>query len=135
MPILAAVFILISLSAIGLPGLNNFAGEFLILLGAFQTQTVFAAIALIGVVLIAVYMLWVIQRIFFGKQKGGEAERVRDLGFREYMILIPCIALVVVIGLRPQFILSRLQKPAKVFVELTKRVEMIIPASEYENNR
>ncbi len=135
MPILASIFILMTLSAIGLPGLNNFAGEFLILLGAFQTKTIFASIALIGVILVAVYMLWLIQRVFFGKQRNAETERVRGIDFRECMILIPLIALVILIGLRPQFILSRLWKPAKAFVELTKRVEMIIPASEYEKDR
>ena len=89
MPVFSVFFVLAALSSIGLPGLNGFVGEFTILLGAFQSQPVFAVLATAGVVLAAVYMLWMLQRVLFG----GEASRVNrmlpDLGVREWVVDIP----------------------------------------------
>ena len=67
MPMFAAFFLVVSLSSIGLPGLNGFVGEFLVLLGAFQTIPIFAIIGALGVILAAVYMLWMYQRVMFGE--------------------------------------------------------------------
>lgn len=127
-PALAVFFMMISFSYIGLPGLNNFAGSFLILLGGFQTRTVFAGIALLGYVLVAAGVLWMIRRIFFGRCGLSEDRAPCDLRFREYLVLVPIIAIVVIVGIWPQALIFKVAKPARVFVELSKRVEMIIPA-------
>ncbi|MFH0799557.1 MAG: NADH-quinone oxidoreductase subunit M [Pseudomonadota bacterium] len=128
-PALAAVFIFMVLSSMGLPGLNNFAGEFLVLLGSFQTRTVFSAIAILGVILVAIYMLWAVARVFFGPLKNEEERRMPDLCAREYATLVPLIALIIMIGVWPEFLLTKIWRPAQVFVKLSKRVEMIVPAS------
>jgi NADH-quinone oxidoreductase subunit M len=125
LPLLTFFMVLFTLSSIGLPGLNGFAGEFLLLLGTFQRAfaespadvlvqyRVIAVAAVSGVVLGAWYMLWLVQRVFFGPLKephhdGGHAP-VRDLSFREVMALAPLAVFVVWIGLHPQFFLSRMQ--------------------------
>lgn len=128
LPLLAAAFIFMGLSSIGLPGLNNFAGEFLILLGAFQTRTVFAAVSILGVVLGAVYVLWAVARVFFGPLKHEEERKLPDLSVREVVVLLPLAALIVLIGVWPQSLLTKAHRSAAAFVSLSKRVEMIIPA-------
>jgi len=131
MPMLAAFFIAMSFSYIGIPGLNNFVGEFLIFIGSFQTRTVFASIALAGIIVMAITMLWLIHRVFFGKGIDDD-RRVSDLGFREYLVLVPILAGVLITGICPQSILSKVWKPAAAFVQLSKRVEMTIPVKTVE---
>lgn len=128
LPRIAAVFLFMALSSIGLPGLNNFPGEFLILLGSFQTRTLWAAAAIAGVVLSAVSMLWATGRVFFGSLKHEEERRLPDLSLREGVVLLPIIALVILIGVWPQGLLAKVWKPADAFIALAKRVEMIVPA-------
>lgn len=123
-PVLAAAFILISLSSIGLPGLNNFVGEFLILLGSFQTKTAYAAVSISGVVIAAVYMLWTVQRVFFGRLKDEEALKTPDLSVREYWVLIPIIIFVFIIGVWPKPWISTIEKSTNAFLHLSKRVEI-----------
>lgn len=129
-PALATFFVFMTFSSVGLPGLNNFVGELLILLGSFQTRTVYSAIAISGVVLGAVYMLWAVMRVFFGPLKHEEERRLRDLIPREYVVLIPLVILIVAIGVWPEGLLSKVWNSADVFVKLSKRVEMIVPAGE-----
>ncbi len=122
-PKLAALFVLFTLSSIGLPGLNGFAGEFLILLGMFQraftgvdaswalVYRILAVLAVCGVVLGAWYMLWLVQRVFFGPLKAPshapDQPPVRDLSAREAAALAPLVLLMFWIGLAPQFFLER----------------------------
>jgi len=98
MPVMAVIFMIITLSSIGLPGLNGFVGEILILQGAFLHNTTFGIFAASGMILSAVYMLWMYQRVFFGKINRDENRNVSDLNFREKLILIPIIILVVWMG-------------------------------------
>ncbi|MBM3216517.1 NADH-quinone oxidoreductase subunit M [Candidatus Poribacteria bacterium] len=104
MPAYAAFFIIVTLSSIGLPGLNGFVGEFLILLGTFMTEgrAWFAVLAATGVILAAVYMLWMVQRVFFGKVVHPENESLRDLSFREIIVLLPIVLMAFVIGFFPK---------------------------------
>lgn len=127
-PIYAAVFILISLSSIGLPGLNNFVGEFLILLGSFQTQTIYAAVSLSGVIIAAVYMLWAVERMFFGQLKKEDYLKLPDLRVREYWVLAPLILFVFLIGVWPRPWLGTIEKSTDMFLKLSKRVEITVPA-------
>jgi NADH-quinone oxidoreductase subunit M len=119
-PWLAFFLVLFTFSSIGVPGLNGFAGEFLILLGMFQrawaeapaawaTQfLVISVLAVSGVVLGAWYMLWLVQRVMFGPLKEPKTEHpVSDLSFREILALAPLAVFIVWIGLRPGDFLSR----------------------------
>ena len=89
-PLMAAFFTVVMLSSIGLPGLNGFVGEFLILLGTFTAHRWWAVIATIGVVLAALYLLWAYQRVFHGPVEKENAE-VADLKTKETLVLLPLL--------------------------------------------
>jgi NADH-quinone oxidoreductase subunit M len=107
-PLLAGVFTVVMLSSIGLPGLNNFVGEFLILLGAFTAHRWWAVVATVGVILAALYMLWAYQRVFHGKAEGENAE-MPDLKFREGLLLVPFLAGIVFLGVYPKPVIERME--------------------------
>ena len=109
MPQFTFFFLLTTFASIGLPGLNGFVGEFLILLGAFKAAPVFAVLASLGVVLGAVYMLWMVQRVFFGAVTHEENRGLRDLLPREWLLLLPLAALMLWIGLYPKPFLARIE--------------------------
>jgi NADH-quinone oxidoreductase subunit M len=100
-PAFSALFLVVSLSSLGLPGLNGFVGEFLILLGAFQVNGWLAAIATTGIIFAAVYLLWMYQRVVFGEIRHEENRALRDLGLREWAILVPVLVFIVWIGVYP----------------------------------
>ena len=109
-PLYASIFLVVMLSSIGLPGLNGFVGEFLILLGTFKANPWAGALAVSGVVLGAVYMLWMYQRVIFGPIKNEENTKLVDLSRREVAIFVPLLALMLFMGLYPQPLLTRMEK-------------------------
>ncbi len=102
MPKFAVCFMILTLSSIGLPGMNGFVGEFLILLGMFQVNKMYAAGAALGVILAACYMLWMFQRVMFMQSNNPENEKLTDLDLREKILIAPMIVLVFWIGLYPK---------------------------------
>ncbi len=102
MPLYATVLIVVTLSSIGLPGLNGFVGEFLILLGAFKEWRLHAILACGGVVLGAVYMLWMVERVLWGPIRHEANRKVRDLNARELLAFAPLLVLIVVMGVYPK---------------------------------
>src|SRR5881296_2480806 len=100
-PAFSALFLVVTLSSLGLPGLNGFVGEFLILLGAFQRNPWMAALATTGIIFAAVYMLWMYQRVVFGEVTRDANRRLADLTTREWAVLVPVVALIVWIGVYP----------------------------------
>ena len=116
MPIYAAVFMIMTMSSIGLPTLNGFIGEFLILQGAFTANIWWAVAAGSGVVLGAAYMLWLYQRTMFGKIENPKNENLADLNFREFMTFAPLIILAVWIGIYPTPFLERLDPTVKTVI-------------------
>ncbi|MCH8291241.1 NADH-quinone oxidoreductase subunit M [Candidatus Poribacteria bacterium] len=113
MPIFATFFLIVTLSSIGLPGLNGFIGEFMILLGSFisgEFSIVYAIIATTGVILAAVYMLWMFQRVMFGELDNPKNQVLKDLNLREIVVLIPIVIFIVWIGVYPKPFLSRMEK-------------------------
>ena len=104
MPKYAAIFLFTSFASIGLPGLNGFVGEFMILMGSFSTYKFLSAIAAFGVVLAAIYMLWAYQRIFTGEISIEENSNLVDLDSREMLAVIPLLVLMLFIGIYPSFI-------------------------------
>lgn len=102
MPVFATFFAIAMFSSIGLPGLNGFIGEFLILLGAFRSKWTYAVFAVSGVVLGAAYMLWLYQRVMFGTVENPKNQTIRDCKIREVIYMIPLILLMFWIGLYPK---------------------------------
>ncbi|MCC5950269.1 MAG: NADH-quinone oxidoreductase subunit M [Nitriliruptoraceae bacterium] len=101
-PIMAGLWLLVSMSALALPGLNGFVGEFPILLGTFQTNRTAAVLASFGAVLAALYLLWAYQRMFHGPLEGADNENTSDLKRSEIGVLAPLVILIVAIGLYPK---------------------------------
>ncbi len=97
-PVLASFFLVVTLSSIGLPGLNGFVGEILVLAGTFVQNKTNAAIAALGMILGAVYMLWMYQRVFLGKITNEASAGMKDIGLRERLILVPIVAVMLWIG-------------------------------------
>jgi len=109
MPVYAAIFLIMTMSSIGLPALNGFIGEFLILQGAFVANKAWAAFAASGVVLGAAYMLYLYQRTMFGKIENPKNEHLLDLNHREFATFAPLLVLAVWMGLYPSPFLRRLE--------------------------
>jgi len=108
LPRFALCFLVVTMSSIGLPGLNGFVGEFLILAGTFRVHKGFAVLAAIGIILAAVYMLWMWQRVMWGEIRRPENLGLGDLGRREMAILVPIILLILWIGLSPNYLLRKM---------------------------
>jgi len=100
-PVMAGLWLVVSMSSLALPGLNGFVGEFPILLGTFATNRPAAILAAFGAVLAALYLLWAYQRIFHGPLETDENRTTTDLTRRELVVMAPLIALIVAIGLYP----------------------------------
>ena len=122
-PVYTVLFAITMLSSIGLPGLNGFVGEFLILVGAFKKSYVYAAFAVVGIVLGAAYMLWLFQRVFFGSLDNPENERLTDCTKREVLYLLPLIVLMFWIGLYPKPFLGRMEASVKKVVKMANAAE------------
>ena len=106
-PIMAGFFLFMAFASIGLPGLNGFVGEFLVLVGSFPSLPALAVVAAFGVVLAAIYMLWAYQRVFTGPLTKPANRKVMDLSGKETAILAPLAALVLLLGLYPGILLDR----------------------------
>jgi len=125
MPVYAIFFMIVTLSSIGLPGTNGFVGEFLILLGAFQSNIVYGVLAATGVILGAAYMLWMFQRVMFGKITNPKNEKLQDLSAREITILVPMVIMIFLMGIYPKLFFSKMDVTVDKFLKDFKgRVEM-----------
>src|SRR5712671_3414505 len=100
-PAFSALFLIVCLSSLGLPGLNGFVGEFLILLGTFQVHRLAAVLAASGIIFAAVYLLWMYQRVCFGEVTSEANRRLTDLSLREWAVLLPVLLFIVWIGIYP----------------------------------
>ncbi len=106
-PVLAGVFTVVMMASIGVPGLNGFVSEFLVLSGTFLTHRWWAVVAVLGVIVAAIYLLWAYQQVFHGKP--GEADsKTRDLGMLERLVMAPLIILIVFLGVYPKPVLDRI---------------------------
>lgn len=118
-PWLATVFLITTLASIGLPTLNNFIGEFLVLQGAAQADFRWAVFAATGVILSACYMLWVYQRTFYGETPEKVRAHMYDLSAREWAAIIPMIALMIWMGVGAQTFLPRISATNAVILKQT----------------
>ncbi len=139
-PILAVVFTVVMLSSIGLPGLNGFVGELLVLIGAFNAHRWWAVVAASGVILAAVYLLWAYQRVFHGPASGANA-RIPDLNWREGLVMAPLLAAIVFLGVYPKPVIERIEPAMDAVVahverhssDFTEPVANIVPRNEVED--
>ena len=127
-PVLAGVFMVVMLSSVGLPGLNGFVGEFLILIGTFVTHRWWAVVATTGVILAAVYLLWAYQRVFHG-EPDGENATMPDMTWRERGVMLPLLVAIVVLGVYPRPVLSRIEPSVN---RLIAHVEKFAPAPPHQ---
>ena len=141
MPWFALCFLVATLASVGLPGTNGFVGEFLVLLGTFNSSAlpiifgspwagkVLAGLAGLGIIMGAVYMLWLVQRVFFGPLSNPANQKLRDLSLREAFVLVPMILMVFLIGLLPNIFLSRVETSIRHFVDdVQRRSRIATPA-------
>ena len=116
MPVFAAIFMIITLASIGLPGTNGFVGEFLILVGTFKSNVTYAVIGTAGIVLAAIYMLWMVQRVFFGEVDKDENRRLLDLNLREKLIALPLLVMVFWIGIYPKTFTEKIEATVRSLI-------------------
>ena len=118
MPKYAAIFLFCSFASIGLPGLNGFVGEFMILMGSYSTYKFLSGFAAFGVVLAAIYMLWAYQRMFTGEIYISENQELKDLDTKEMISVVPLAVLMLFIGIYPSFVESYVAQDALVISNL-----------------
>lgn len=109
LPAFSVIFLVITLSSVALPGTNGFVGEFLILIGSFQSKVAswgWVVVAGLGVILGAIYMFHLAQKLIFGKPQDAEVSTMKDLGWREWLMYAPLVLLVFIIGLYPEWLLG-----------------------------
>jgi len=128
MPVYAVVFMIVTLSSVGLPLTNGFVGEFLILVGTFlganPLAKVFAFFAAMGVILGAVYMLWMFQRVMFGPVTNEKNLKLTDLNGRELAYLMPLLVFIMLMGIYPKPFLSRMEPSVQHFIHRFEVVQM-----------
>ncbi|HZD65752.1 MAG TPA: NADH-quinone oxidoreductase subunit M [Acidimicrobiales bacterium] len=147
-PLLAGAFTVAMMASIGLPGLNGFVGEFLILLGTFVSHRWWAVAATVGVIAAALYLLWAYQQVFHGRPRGvtaqpagaavgppGERGRVRDLSGRERLIMIPLLLVIVFLGVYPQPVLARITPSVQALVAHVEHADPAYVAPRVSSGR
>jgi NADH-quinone oxidoreductase subunit M len=117
-PLFSAIFVVVALSSIGLPGLNGFIGEFLVLLGSYGPYPVATVLATTGVIFAAAYLLWALQRVIFNPLDREENRTLTDLTRRELAVLLPLVAGILWMGLYPGPVLRRMEPAAQRYLEL-----------------
>jgi NADH-quinone oxidoreductase subunit M len=129
-PILGALALLVTLSSAGLPGLNGFVGEFTILLGAFGSQAIgspwFAGVATVGVILAAVYLLFMFEKVFLGAVTHEENAKLKEITAREVLILLPLLVLIFWIGLYPRPFFDLINPTAEQLAQIVQAASMAV---------
>jgi NADH-quinone oxidoreductase subunit M len=119
-PVFSLILVVTSLASIGLPGLNGFVGEFLVLLGSFGRHPWATGVATTGVIFAAAYLLWALQRILFNQLDKPENAGLADLTPRELWVVLPLVAGMIWLGLYPKPVLERMETASRHYVELVQ---------------
>lgn len=123
-PILSGAFLIATFASIGLPGFSGFVGEFLSMLGAFQSARVYVIFATTGVIFAALYLLWAFQRVFTG-EPNDVAKSMKDLSFSELIVIIPLLGMSLFLGLAPGFMLDRINPSVnKTTTQISKSINV-----------
>jgi NADH-quinone oxidoreductase subunit M len=128
-PVFSLIFTVVVLSSIGLPGLNGFVGEFLVLLGSFAAFPLAVVLATTVIIFAATYFLWALQRMIYNRLDKPENERLTDLNGRELAMMIPLLAGIIWIGLYPAPVLRRMEPAAKRYLQLTQPARAASPVA------
>ena len=129
-PWFATAFLITALASIGLPGTSGFVGEFLALMGAFESHPTLAFLATLGVIFAAYYMLPMVQTVFFNNLETDENRAIEDLNTREMVILAPLCALMIIIGWNPTPVLDRMEPSVRVVIERVEEAGARAAASD-----
>jgi NADH-quinone oxidoreductase subunit M len=132
MPRLTAAFLIITLASIGMPALNGFIGEFLTMLGAFLWDPRFVVVAGLGVILSAVYMLWMFQRVYLGPITNTKNATLPDLQPREWATVLPLCALAIAMGVFPSLFLTPMELSVKKVVERVQSAQPVRVENEMQ---
>jgi NADH-quinone oxidoreductase subunit M len=119
-PVFSLILTVVALSSIGLPGLNGFIGEFLVLLGSFTAFPWATGIATTGVIFAAAYLLWALQRLIFNRLDNPENEHLTDLSRRELAVLLPLVVGIIWLGLYPAPVLQRMEPATRRYLEAVR---------------
>ena len=117
MPKFATLFAILAFASLGMPTLNGFIGEFLVLVGTFQENRMYAFFAIWGIVLAAAYLLWLYQRVMLGEVKDDQIAGLSDLNLREMATLVPLAIAAIVMGLYPKPFLEMIEAPVNAIIE------------------
>jgi len=122
-PVFAGIFTVVMMSSIGVPGLNGFVGEYLILLGTFISHRWWAVVAAAGVIVAALYLLWAYQRVFHG-EPDEDNKLFPDLNLSERLVMVPLLFLIVFLGVYPKPVLERIEPSVQ---RVVARMEAEVP--------
>jgi NADH-quinone oxidoreductase subunit M len=125
LPVYSTFFLIVTLSSLGLPMLNGFVGEFLIIVGSYHSRAIYAALAALGVVLAAVYLLWMYQRVFYGEIRNDKNRNLPDCNALEKLILTTVVIVILAMGVYPQPFLRRMDRSVAAILS---RVELRVAA-------
>jgi len=128
LPWFSAIFLMVVLSSAAVPGFNGFIGEFLILLGSWRFSSPLVAVASLGVILAAAYLLWMVQRVLYGEVTKPENRELRDLQAREFAILVPLVVLSIVMGVASPYFTKTIEPSLAALVEQVESRRPIAPA-------
>ncbi|MBW2476462.1 MAG: Fe-S-binding domain-containing protein, partial [Deltaproteobacteria bacterium] len=133
MPVFATIFMIVTFSSIGLPGTNGFVGEFLILVGAFESGLRwYTVLATTGVILAAVYMLWMFQRVMMGKVTNPANANLKDLSAREVVVMLPLILFIFWIGVYPNTFFEKMNPSLENLISQVKGKQQIAILAEQQ---
>jgi NADH-quinone oxidoreductase subunit M len=135
MPRLTAAFLIITLASIGMPGLNGFVGEFLIMLGAFRWDPRFVVAAGLGVILSAVYMLWMFQRVYYGPVRNPANSALPDLRPREWAGIAPLCAMSLIMGIFPTVFLRPMEPAVRRMVDRVQAAQPLRVDNEVHTSK
>ena len=134
MPRFAVFLVFFSMASVGLPGLNGFVGEILAMIGAAKVNIWYGIIAAAGVVIAAIYMLWMVQRVIFGPLTKDLVKNLQDFSFREVVVLVPLVFWTIFLGVYPQPFLERIEVSINHYIELVKSQEPRFAEDEAESS-
>jgi NADH-quinone oxidoreductase subunit M len=130
MPWYAAIFLLVCLSSIAVPGFNGFVGEFLILMGSWSFNPTLTVVASLGVILAAAYILWMVQRVLYGEVANPRNQALPDLSAREALILVPLTVLALLMGIASPLFTKTIEPAAAALVEGVRSQVRAAPAKD-----
>ncbi len=131
MPLFATLFLVVCFSSIGVPGLNGFIGELLILIGAFKASVPFASVAMLGLLLGAVYLLWMYKRVMYGPITNEENRHLKDMTVREIAYLVPILVFIVWIGVAPKTFLNKMHTTVAHLIEQVNADKTLAKTTDY----